>query len=64
MTEREIPTEERRVTLVGPTEHGDVLDLETGLRFLHGRSVGVPISVAQKVVDTRRGYYIEPYGGE
>ncbi len=52
------------VTLVRPFHHRDVMDLATGLRFVGGKAVGVPLSVAEEIANRRRGYYIEPYGRE
>ncbi len=52
------------VTLCGPFDYRDVEDLATGLRFIGGKAVGVPLSVATEIANRRRGYYIEPHGKE
>jgi hypothetical protein len=64
MSEKSIRQEPREplVTLAGPFDHGDVMDLATGLRFISGKAVGVPLSVAEEIASQRRGYYVEPYG--
>jgi len=48
------------VTLCGPFDHGDVVDLATGLRFRGGKASGVPESLATKYAEERTGYYVEP----
>ncbi len=50
------------VTLCGPFDVRDVEDLATGLRFIAGKAVGVPLSVATEIANRRPGYYIEPHG--
>lgn len=52
------------VTLAGPFDHGDVMDVATGLRFIAGRAEGVSLSTAHRVAGTRKGYYVEPHGSE
>jgi hypothetical protein len=47
------------VTLAGPSEHKDVTDLSTGLRFIEGKATNVPLSLAEEVARTRQGYFIE-----
>jgi hypothetical protein len=66
MSEQTTPKQptEPLVTLAGPFDHRDVEDGATGLRFVGGKAVGVPLSVAREIADRRRGYYIEPYGRE
>jgi hypothetical protein len=66
MTEKPIHgrPEESLVTLAGPFDHGDVMDLATGLHFMRGKAVGVPLSVAEEIANRRRSFYIEPYGRE
>jgi hypothetical protein len=53
--------QEPLVTIVGPPEHKDLVDLASGLRFVEGRAIGVPLSLAEEVIKGRRGYLIEPY---
>jgi hypothetical protein len=47
------------VTLCGPVDHPDVVDLASGLRFLQGKATGVPLSVAEEIASRRRGFFIE-----
>ncbi len=57
--------EEELVTLVGPADQKDVTYL-TGagpIRLIDGKAHGVPLSVARKLAEGRRGWLIEhvPY---
>jgi hypothetical protein len=52
-------TGEPLVTVAGPFDHGDVMDLATGLRFVGGKAAEVPLSMAQDIVNRRQGYFIE-----
>jgi hypothetical protein len=50
---------EELVTLVGPWDHDDTWDFYLNKRVIRGKATGVPLSVAEKIVKERRGYYIQ-----
>jgi len=46
------------VSVIGPADHKDIFDVQSGLRFHEGIARGVPLELAEKLVRERKGYEI------